>query len=405
MRRALAALALILAPWSAQAQGEQVQLSWEGRASAAAEAVLVIRDLEGAQLLALRGPVPEGAQAMALDMPPLPRAAATMQGGLIEGARVLRQSLIRPVGERGATGPDLILRASLALGFHDLWDCAETTPVTITWGPDGGVVEHASGTWPLRPNPDPDAVPTDPDSVQMQTQGNSARIVLPGIAELDCHPALFRPLLPITAQADDSGWRVDITSDQATIDLPGLEAESLATSGLTASAGRNGVIRFAGGGMSLSLTDQRCRRAGVDMPYPITASLAQTGREAVSKGCAGSPLHLIEGASWRVTSVFGVPLASAFTAAKAVEITLQIAKGEISGRTTCNRYVGLARTDAGRLELADLGTTRLACPLQLRNLELRFLDALEVTTGFDLSRDGTLILRAGPMPVLMARRP
>jgi hypothetical protein len=37
-------------------------------------------------------------------------------------------------------------------------------------------------------------------------------------------------------------------------------------------------------------------------------------------------------------------------------------------------------------------------------MERRFLDALEIATGFDLWRDGTLSLRAGPIVVLTATR-
>lgn len=410
MRRALVAIALVLVlvPALAQAQGEQARLVWSERVGADAEAVLVIRDIEGRQLMALRSPVDAGAQTHMLDMPPLPRAAATVQAGLVEDARVTRQSPIRALGDRSANGPELTLRASLALAFHDLWDCAEGGKVQVTWQVDGALVQHPAGTWPLRPNPDPDAAPDD-DSVQLRTSATTATITLPGIGTLDCLPALFRPVLPIVAEGtvtagDGTGWRVEVSPEQALIDLPGLEDETLSTAGLTASAPRDGVIRLSGGGLSLSLRDAPCRRAGIDMPYPVIASVVASGVTGLVQGCAGNPLALIDGQGWTVASIFGVPL-TATDPAKIPEITLQIAGAQIAGRGTCNRYLGAAHSDGGALSFTDLGTTRLACPQHLRNLELRFLDALEVATGFDLSRDGMLILRAGPVPVLTARRP
>ncbi|MCH8465727.1 MAG: META domain-containing protein [Roseinatronobacter sp.] len=399
MRRVFAALALALAPQIAGAQADSLRLVWDRGAANRAEAVVVLRDIEGTALITLRAPVASGAQADSVALPPLPRAATTVQAGLIEAGRVVLQSPLRPLSDRSAAGFELGLRASLAIGFHDLWACDDGQEVQVTHQSEGIYLRH----------------PTAEDSLKRQDtggylsqaglafsiEGNLATLALPDHAPITCLPALFRPLLPLTAPAKDGSWRATISPEQALIDLPGLADEALATSGLIITARRDGEIGLRGGPLHIAFAQNRCRLDGQDMLYPLGARLVFQGM-ARAEGCAGVPLSLIEGKSWRVNSVFGVALT--VVEGKSPEITLQIAEGQISGRGTCNRYLGTARTDNGRLEFADLGTTRIACPQSLQNLELRFLDALEVTTGFDISRAGMLILRAGAIPVLTAHR-
>lgn len=402
MPRVLAILAALSLPYAAHAQVGTAYLSWDEGARATTEALVVIRDIEGAHILTLRNDVEEGAQSLTLEMPPLPRAANSIQAGLIDEGRVVRQSLLIPVSDRAANGPELQLRASLALGFHDIWHCDDGLTYELTEANGTLHLQHPAGEWLLRPDDAEQELFRSEDGTSLRFTGNDAELTKSGGEETPCQPGLFRPLLPLESLGRDQSWRIMIGAQEALIDLPGLEAEAIRESGLTAAAWRDGQITIRGGDLRFTLTSQRCSLDARGVIYPFSASMVHGELSVSSEGCGGSPLRLIDGASWYVDSIFGIPLAT--DKAEKPPMTLQIAEAQISGRGTCNRYVGSAQVEMGQLTFTDLGTTRLACPIHRQNLELRFLDALEVTTGFDLTADGRLILLAGNIPVLTAFR-
>lgn len=403
MRRALAALTLILAPYLAQAQTEQVRLVWDSPTGEGAEALIVIRDLQGRQIIVERGELTAGAQAQTLALPPLPRAAETVQAGIMEEGRVTLQSTIRPVSERAGGGLELWLRPALAVGLADLWLCEDGETLQITQAESGAMLERAGQAWSLLPDADDAALLRSGTDVAWQQSGNEALLSLDGLPPVTCQPSLFRPALPLHATARDGSWHFDLTAEEAILVLPDREDQIFPASTLTVEAARNGRVSLRVDTLALEIVADDCRLQARNIPYPLAARLVLQGERAMTAGCAGSPLQLIAGASWFVTSIFG-HAPEAATGSPTPELTLQLSEGQISGRGTCNRYVGRARVVAGRVSFAELGTTRLACPLHKQNLELRFLDALEVTTGFELSADGLLILRAGHMPVLTARQ-
>lgn len=406
MRRALAVLTLILVPYLAQAQTEQVRLVWDSPTTEGAEALLVIRDLQGRQIIVERAELTPGARAQSIALPPLPRASETVQAGIMEAGRVTLQSTIRPVSERAGGGLELRLRPALAIGLADLWLCEDGETLQVTQVENGAMLERAGQAWTLvRDADDADdaAVLRSGTEVEWQQDGNEALLSLPDLAPVTCQPSLFRPALPLHATARDGSWHLDLSPEEAILILPDREDQVFPASALTIEAERDGRVSLRADAFALEIVADDCRLRARNIPYPLAARLMLQDGRATTTGCAGSPLQRIAGASWFVTSIFG-HAPEAGTDSPPPELTLQISEGQISGRGTCNRYVGRARVVAGRVSFAELGTTRLACPLHKQNLELRFLDALEVTTGFQLSADGLLILRAGHMPVLTARQ-
>ncbi len=402
MRCAAVILALILAPQMGHAQAEGAQLSWEGNVSARAEALLVVRDIEGNQVLALRKDLEMGERSLHVEMPPLPRAAATIQAGLIDGGRVTLQSQITPISDRAANGPRLVLRARLALGFHDLWVCDNEDTLRITHQDNALHLQNADGIWRMEEDEAGADTFRAEEGAVFRLEGNDAELTAPEREATLCQPSLFRPILPLEVQARDQSWRMAMGLEEALIDPPGHEEEALRATDLSFEAPRDGAITIHNEELRLTIREDRCELDARGLPYPFSATLVHEGLDVSRDGCAGSPLRLIDGESWHVKSIFGRPLA--MNGDTMPPITLQIADTQISGRGTCNRYVGMAMVEEGTLAFTELGTTRIACPAHKQNMELRFLDALEVSTSFALARDGMLILLAGHLPVLTASR-
>lgn len=67
------------------------------------------------------------------------------------------------------------------------------------------------------------------------------------------------------------------------------------------------------------------------------------------------------------------------------------AGGMVSGSGPCNRYFGTAEVHDGTIEIAEIGTTFMACATDLMEKEKTFLDALRRAAAFRI-RDGILVL-------------
>ncbi len=402
MRHAYAVLIMCFLALPALSREGAVTITWAEPAEPGSEVLLLIRNEEGENSVSLRSTVEPGGTALQMDLPPLPRTAQALQAGMITEGPVVLQSAIVQIADRTASDLSLALHQSLAIGFSDIWECSDGQHMRITQENGELVLRHAGVRLALSAQPDAEAGFADDAGSALHFDGNQAELTLPGQSAVTCHPTLFPPVLPLEAFAANREWRIELGLETALIDLPGLEDETLSSDGLSISAPRNGAIDISARSLSLRLTQGRCRLPDNNLIYPVSAELILHATETTLGGCAGSALDLLSGRSWYVSSLFGTVLAPNDREARAM--TLQIHGGQISGRGTCNRYVGRAEVEDGRLAFRELGTTRLACPANLRNLELRFLDALEVASGFDLSRDGMLILRSGPMPILTAIR-
>jgi heat shock protein HslJ len=396
----LAATALSLSALLAQAQAASISLGWDSPASAGTEAVLTFRTSTGTTNLSLRHALPEGAVGHEFVLPHLPRGTQTLQAGLAQDGRVIAQGPVQPLDGDTTRTAEQRLHPDLALGFADIWQCGEGAPLHVSH--DGASLRlKRNGLEALvDPLQDQDEAFANAAGYRFILDGNRAQLIWQGSPEEECEAALFPPILPMVARARSGDWQIELQRDQALITVPGLEETSLSTSGLTISAPRDGSVSLQGNALALHMTEDPCRLGSADLIYPVTAHLRIDTTATLPEGCAGDPLSLLAGEPWRVTSLLGIPLALA----QGAEMTLELNDNRLSGRATCNRYVAQARIDEDRLDFHDLGTTRLPCPLDLGALEQRFLDALEAATGFGISTGGMLTLRAGPMPLLTARR-
>ena len=391
-------VALALGPDPAAARDLSIDASWTDPRPA--ELVTVLRHADGTILATRRDPVDATTTTLALDLTDLPRQAATVQSALIDAAQIHAQSaVLRIDGARdGRLGVEL--SALLALSLRGAFDCGtETGIVTLTEGVEQVTIALAGTRAPEVLRPAPDLPGTWQSESRLVAARDGARLVLtlPDTAPQVCAALPVPPVLPVVAQGMTGEWQIDLAADAARITLPeGTLAEGTPVAPVGAGRTEDGAILFRSAQFTLRLTPGLCERPGDRTPYPMAATLEQEDGTALPSGCAGSPFDLLTGQEWQVTSLLGLPVAQA--------MTLGFASGQVAGRGSCNRYQASVTFEGGRMALRDLGTTRVGCATALQNLELRFLDALEAATGFALGNDGTLILRAGPMPILTAQR-
>lgn len=400
-----AALTAALAmPVTGMARDLAVTLDWTPTLDQPKEIAAVLLDSTGQILAAQHLPVMPGENTANLIFTPLPRQVAYVQAGLAEQGQ-MRAQTARLELEPGLGDISATLEPLLALGFRARWLCADGTRIDLA--PEGDGLRMTAPA-PIRlftpaQEGDADAPLIAEDGASLLDLGARLVLQLPDQPETECAPVPFPPVLPVTARAEtDQGWQIDLTLAGAILGIPALPHDPDTKVELLARRDGDGRLSFEGAALTLQLVDQLCWYRTAAVPYPITAHLILSPEAPPSTGCAGNPLALLRGGNWLVTTLFN--LAVDPTQPDMPELTMEFASDQITGRAACNRYVGSTAIIEEALQISDLGTTRLACPIALQNLELRFLDALEQATGFDLDGPDRLILRAGPVSVLTARR-
>lgn len=384
----------------AQARDVGLALDWPDGIAPAVEIVAVTRDASGAVLDTQRSALPDDIQEAVLSLPSLSRQATTLQvGALLDGVFAL-QSLRAPV--EGGHPPDRIrLTAALTASFSVDYVCdtgrvVSLRPEETGFTLDGQAFEPATLANRFTA-PDGTTVNRAPGLLQLERAD--------GALLETCQPIPARPILPLTALGQDAAWQLEAGLDGSVLTLPDAPqatpdtpTERLAT---TIAPAAENQLRVSFGAYELTVQDAPCRLMRSTMAFPLQATLIGPD-VTTSAGCGGEPLRALEGQAWQVTHMLGHALPRA--AEGNPSFTLQFDTGRLTGRTTCNRYLGRATVDGTRLVLSDLGSTRLPCPANQRNLETRFLDAMEAATGFLRLPGGGLALYAGPVAVLVARR-
>jgi len=406
MRPVAIACVAISVGQAAHARDVTLVLNWD-EAAPATEIVAVARDNSGAVLESQRLNLPENTQETVLPLPSLSRQATTLQVGALVGGVFALQS--PRIAVEGGQPPDrVLLNAALTAGFSTEYLCASGQVLTLRM--DGeGFVTTAETMRSFRP--------TGLDGRYTAEDGTYANLI-PGLLQLEgtngtllesCQPIPSRPLLPLEALGPEKpaaqGWKVVTRLDGSVLSLPdaAVDSATAAEERLPSTIVPMGddALRIEIGAHALNVTPEPCQFPVRYMTYPFSATLMGPGAP-FSLGCAGDPLLALEGGAWQVTHLLGHALPHGTDAAPA--LTLQVDTGRLSGRTSCNRYLGRAAVTDQHLNVRDLGTTRLVCAVNLSNLEARFLDALEAADDILRLNDGRVALYAGPTAVMMLER-
>lgn len=397
MRLFLAVMTALATGVPVAARDITATVQWDMPTPQGAETVTVVLNNEGQLLAQQRVDVTPDNNTATHSFAALPRQAGSLQAGLVLDGQLLAQSSQLSLDGRGAA-PDLVLHPILALGFRSSWACDDGT--TLMLAPAAGGLRAITQQGTMFFHDDGQGRFSAEDGTVLDDDGPSITLTpANGPQPATCARIPAQPILPITARAADESWQIELGLNEALITLPRPDGDQDILDQMTARRTDDGALLFESDAMSLRLTDEACKLDDAIIPYPVSAALTRQTSSAVSRGCAGAPLRLLQGRTWYVNTLFSVPHPTDMP-----DLTLEVANGQISGRLACNLYVGQVAIVDGALSLSDLGTTRLACPTAKRNLELRLLDALEHADGFDIGNKGELILRSGSVTTLTASR-
>ncbi len=142
-------------------------------------------------------------------------------------------------------------------------------------------------------------------------------------------------------------------------------------------------------GEVLSISEQFARGPGpvplaaqalADAPVPIAPGQQRIEASVTVTYALRANLRLA-GSEWRPTEIDGTPVAAE------PAIFLQFdGDGEVNGNSGCNRFFGTFTLDGDAIAFGPIGTTRMACPQPVMDLELAFLTTLEKAATFARDR-------------------
>ncbi|MFN7164382.1 MAG: META domain-containing protein [Hyphomonas sp.] len=148
----------------------------------------------------------------------------------------------------------------------------------------------------------------------------------------------------------------------------------------------------------MTVLDKVCGDSMTGLPYPETVSVAYG--EQTFEGCGGDPHALLTGADWVIERING----SAVAAGARVSLAFDSREGRITGRSGCNAYGAEYSVGGEGIGFGPVMTTEMACANALMMQERRLYDALALVDGYQLEKDGALVLTGPEGTQIVARR-
>ena len=113
------------------------------------------------------------------------------------------------------------------------------------------------------------------------------------------------------------------------------------------------------------------------------------GREMVQQNMPGGGAAMT-GIEWRPTLLGADEIAT-----DSGMFVLFAVDGSITGNGGCNNFNGYLQTTDDGLSVGELAATRMACPQEIMDRELAFMQALQETTQFEMGKDSLQLLGVG----------
>ena len=108
------------------------------------------------------------------------------------------------------------------------------------------------------------------------------------------------------------------------------------------------------------------------------------GRQLAQVGGGGAELT---GIAWRPVTVGGEPVPED----SGMYIQFEV-DGSIKGHGGCNGFFGSLQQSESGIEVGPLGATSMACPGEIMDREMAFLEAVQKTTSFETGGDDMSLL-------------
>lgn len=113
------------------------------------------------------------------------------------------------------------------------------------------------------------------------------------------------------------------------------------------------------------------------------------GREMAKQNMPGGGASMT-GIEWRPTNVGAEEIA----ADSGMFVVFSV-DGSINGNGGCNKFFGSLQSTDGELSVGELGATRMACPSEIMDREMAFMNALQDTTQFEMGANSLQLFDAG----------
>lgn len=167
-----------------------------------------------------------------------------------------------------------------------------------------------------------------------------------------------------------------------------LQAQRSASGARYASSAYPGTSYWSRGDSGMLMVDGQA--------YP--ECIAQAAAMPVVASAEGAPPRDLTVREWVVESIEGRGVVDNS------RTTLMFdPKGQISGRSGCNRYTGSYRLQGAQFSASGVASTRMVCVPPLMDQEQRFLKALAGANTWRLQPDGSLVLTGPGGRKLLAR--
>lgn len=237
----------------------------------------------------------------------------------------------------------------------------------------------------------------DPDT-SFWSKGERALLTLAGETYPECVP-VEADLDGFRATGNEPAWHLemDATHVELVTDLGETRISVALTEPELLDDGRRYRNLIEDGDLTITIWDRRCTDTMTGMPYPRTVRVVLD--DLTLNGCGGDPARLLQGPEWVIEDLAGGGVVDRSRA------TLNFgADGRLSGRASCNNYLGAYALTGEGLTLSTSATTMMACAPALMRQEALFFDLITRVRRFELDSQGGLTLLTDDGRTLLARR-
>lgn len=148
--------------------------------------------------------------------------------------------------------------------------------------------------------------------------------------------------------------------------------------------------------LTIDITHSPCNDGMSDRRYRDSVMVEVDGRSL--RGCGGPRLAVatLEGTSWRIVSLGGVPPLAGRPA------ELHFAEGRLSGSIGCNRLSATFASDGARLNVGSIAATRMACAPAIMAMETQLTTLLRRSLSVRSGENGQMSLSDGSTALVLA---